>query len=56
MVKRDAKANQMYSLLDPESWHGMVAGPEGAIVTEAATYHNHVQFSKPGMEFANTGH
>lgn len=56
MVKRDSRSNQMYSLVDPESWHGQVAGPEGAIVTEVATYHNHVHFSKPGMEFANTGH
>jgi hypothetical protein len=56
IVKRDSKTNQMYHLLDPESWHGMKAGPEGVIVTEAATYHNHVRFSKPGMEFGNTGH
>ena len=26
----------------------------GAIVTEYATYHNHVEFSKPGMEFDNS--
>lgn len=54
--RRDAKTNQMYSLKDPESWHGQVAGPDGAIVVEVATYHNHVRFSKPGMEFNNTGH
>ena len=47
--------NQMYVLKDPESWHGQKAGPKGAIVTEVATYHNHVTFSKPGMEFKNTG-
>ncbi len=55
IVKRDSKKNQMYTLADPESWHGQLAGPDGAIVTEVATYHNHVQFSKPGMEFKNTG-
>lgn len=55
IAKRDAKTNQMYVLKDPESWHGQKAGPEGAIVTEVATYHNHVTFSKPGMEFKNSG-
>jgi hypothetical protein len=55
IVRRDAKRNQMYTLHDPESWHGQVAGKEGAIVTEVATFHNHVTFSKPGMEFKNTG-
>ncbi len=55
MARRDAKTNQMYVQSDPESWHGQVAGSEGAIVTEVATYHNHVTFSKPGMSFANTG-
>jgi len=54
--KRDAKTNQMYTLNDPEAWHGLVAGPEGAIITEVATYHNHVEFSKPGLVFQNTGH
>ena len=43
---------RVYTLNDPESWHFMRAGPNGAIVSEYATYHNHVQFSKPGMEFA----
>jgi len=55
IAKRDAKTNQMYVMSDPESWHGQKAGPQGAIVTEVATYHNHVTFSKPGMEFKNTG-
>jgi hypothetical protein len=55
IVKRDSQKDQMYTLADPESWHGQLAGPDGAIVTEVATYHNHVQFSKPGMEFKNTG-
>jgi len=56
ITKRDAKTNQMYTMADPETWHGQVAGPEGAIVTEVATYHNHVTFSKPGLEFKCTGH
>ena len=44
-------AGQMYKLVDPESWHFQRAGEHGAIVSEYATYHNHVQFSKPGMKF-----
>jgi len=55
IAKRDAKTNQMYVMSDPESWHGQVAGKTGAIVIEVATYHNHVMFSKPSMEFKNTG-
>jgi hypothetical protein len=55
VIKRDAKTNQMYTLHDAESYHGQRAGKDGAIVTEVATYHNHVAFSKPGMEFKNTG-
>ena len=45
---------QMYKLADPVSWHFQRAGAQGAIVSEYATYHNHVQFSKPGMEFASS--
>ncbi|MBN2449888.1 MAG: hypothetical protein JXR77_05840 [Lentisphaeria bacterium] len=45
-------AGQIYSLEDPESWHFQRAGANGAIVSEYATYHNHVEFSKPGMEFS----
>ena len=52
---RDSKKNIMYKLEDPEAWHGIVAGRDGAIITEGATFHNHVHFSKPGMEFKNTG-
>ncbi len=55
-VTRDARSGRPYLLKDPESWHGQRAGREGAIVTEYATYHNHVMFSKPGMRFACTGH
>ena len=46
------EAGGIYTLNDPESWHFMRAGPNGAIVSEYATYHNDVQFSKPGMKFA----
>ncbi len=52
-VKR-AVAGDIYTLNDPESWHFMVAGKDGAIVAEYATYHNDVKFSKPGMEFGNS--
>lgn len=48
------KAGDVYVLKDPESWHFQEAGENGAIVSEYATYHNHVSFSKPGMEFAST--
>ena len=53
-ARRTAKEGKIYTLEDPESWHGQIAGPEGAIVSEFATYHNHVSFSKPGMEFVNS--
>lgn len=51
VVRRSAKSGNLYTLEDPESWHFQRAGAEGAIVTEYATYHNHVEFSKPGMKF-----
>jgi len=47
-------AGEMYKLNDPVSWHFQRAGAEGAIVTEYATYHNHVAFSKPDMKFDNS--
>jgi len=51
VAKRTSKSGALYTLVDPESWHCQRAGADGAIVTEYATYHNHVTFSKPGMEF-----
>ncbi|MFA7173382.1 MAG: hypothetical protein WC340_08205 [Kiritimatiellia bacterium] len=51
-----ATSGKLYVQRDPEAWHGQKAGPEGAIVTEYGTYHNHVMFSKPGMSFGCTGH
>jgi hypothetical protein len=47
-------AGELYSLNDPESWHFMRAGKDGAIVAEYATYHNDVKFSKPDMQFGNS--
>ena len=47
-------AGGIYSLQDPESWHFMRAGPNGAIVSEYATFHNDVKFSKPDMKFASS--
>jgi hypothetical protein len=47
-------AGDIYSLKNPESWHFQRAGKNGAIVSEYATHHNHVEFSKPGMEFGNS--
>lgn len=54
VARRTAQSGQLYSLEDPESWHTQRAGASGAIVTEYATYHNHVEFSKPAMEFASS--
>lgn len=47
-------AGDIYTLENPESWHFQRAGPNGAIVAEYATYHNHVEFSKPDMKFAGS--
>ena len=44
-------AGEIYQLNDPESWHFQRAGSNGAIVSEYGTYHNQVEFSKPGMQF-----
>ncbi len=54
IIQRTAQSGKLYTLEDPQSWHGQRAGAEGAIVTEYATYHNHVEFSKPDMEFASS--
>lgn len=45
----DGKAHK---LPKDESWHFMLAGPEGAVVTEAATYHDNagLRFSIPGVK------
>ena len=45
------KSGEIYKLADPEAWHFLRGCDEGAIVSEYATYHNHVEFSKPGLEF-----
>jgi hypothetical protein len=47
-------AGGLYTMSDPESWHGQRAGPNGAVVSEYATYHNQVEFSKPGMDLGNS--
>jgi len=54
VAKRDATSGKLYTLEDPESWHFQRAGASGAIVSEYATYHNQVEFSKPGMKFASS--
>jgi D-lyxose ketol-isomerase len=54
IVLRTAKSGKLYTMGDPESWHGQRAGPEGAIVTEYGTYHNQVEFSKPDIKFASS--
>lgn len=42
---------KVYKLAGPETWHFMMAGPEGAIVSEYATYHDGagLRFSVPGV-------
>ena len=42
---------EVYSLNRPGAFHFMIAGPEGAIVTEYATYHDPdaLRFSNPGV-------
>jgi len=47
-------AGGIYTLTAPETWHFQRAGPNGAIVSEYATFHNQVEFSKPGMKFASS--
>jgi len=54
VARRTAKSGKLYTLEDAESWHCQRAGASGAIVSEYATYHNQVEFSKPGMEFASS--
>ncbi len=46
------KAGQVAGLARPEEWHFMKAGPEGAIVTEYATYHDGagLRFSHPKVK------
>lgn len=52
VTKRTSQSGKLYEMADAESWHSQRAGAQGAIITEYATYHNHVEFSKPGMIFA----
>ena len=44
---------QAHKLPGPETWHFMMGGSEGAIVTEFATYHDGagLRFSVPGVGF-----
>lgn len=46
----DGRAHKLPKI---ETWHFMMGGPEGAIVTEAATYHdgNGLRFANPGVAF-----
>ncbi len=54
VTKRTAQSGKLYTLEDPETWHFQRAGSQGAIVTEYGTYHNQVEFSKPGLLFDNS--
>ncbi|MBT3377962.1 MAG: hypothetical protein HN742_01370 [Lentisphaerae bacterium] len=46
---------EIYKQDNAESWHFLRAAKSGAILSEYATFHNQVEFSKPGMSFACTG-
>jgi hypothetical protein len=50
----DRNAGEVHKLINPEGYHFQQAMGEGAIVSEYATCHNHVQFAKPGMEFKSS--
>jgi D-lyxose ketol-isomerase len=47
------KPGEVAALNRPEAKHFMVAGPEGAIVTEYATYHDNagLRFTNPSVRF-----
>jgi len=47
------KLGEIAALNRPEAKHFMIAGPEGAIVTEYATYHDNagLRFTNPGVKF-----
>jgi len=49
LVETKLMPGEVGTLAEPEQWHWMLAGPEGAIVTEYATYHdgNALRFSHP---------
>ena len=51
----DAGPGETVTLNNPESWHHLqdISGI-GSIISEYATYHNHVTFAKPGMSFKST--
>ena len=52
-VEKWVPDGKSHKLPKDETWHFMLAGPEGAIVTEAATYHDGagLRFSMPGVKF-----
>jgi hypothetical protein len=52
-VEKWVADGQAHKLPGPETWHFMMGGSEGAIVTEFATYHDGagLRFSVPGVGF-----
>jgi len=52
-VEKKLLPGEVVMLGGAEQWHWMIAGPEGAIVTEYATYHDGaaLRFSNPGVKF-----
>jgi len=52
-VEKKLMPGEVGMLAGAEQWHWMLAGPEGAIVTEYATYHDGaaLRFSNPDVKF-----
>ena len=52
-VEKWVADGRVHKLPKVETWHFMMAGPEGAIVTETATFHDNagLRFSVPGIKF-----
>lgn len=48
------QAGETATMDTPGGWHFQRGGPNGAIVTEFATYHNSAAFSKPGMVWGDS--
>lgn len=52
-VEKKVLPGEVGELRGPEEWHWMLAGPEGAIVTEYASFHDGkaLRFSHPDIKF-----
>jgi len=50
---KKVEIGEIDTLNRPEAWHFMIGGPEGAIVTEYATFHDNdgLRFTNPNVKF-----